>query len=159
MRADKVSKNYYRSELSALAEKIGGSPLIYTGRYKYRENSEWVTFTTIRRFTLRNDRSSAKKPPTLCDHINIHRSEISKYLDLFDVHHNRKFYLCATICRYAYRGASRACLQLAKTGGESPLWMTETENGNELRAQRVLFSAEKQLQPALWLAPPRPIRN
>jgi hypothetical protein len=134
----KVEKNYFRTELIALTQETGIQPIIFTGRYKHRDNPQWTTFTTIRRYV------PGEKTKTVCSHININRDSVSRYLTLTEGEHDRLFYICGRVSTYEHYGKIRGCLVLAETGGESALWMTALlKSENEAMAQRILHLAQQ----------------
>jgi len=133
----KVEKNYYRMELMALIQETENQPIVVTGKYKHTDNPKWITFTTIRCYVPK------ERTKTVCNHINIDRNSVSRYLTLTEDKHNRKFYICGRISTYDHYGDIRACLVLADIRGESPLWMTlPSKNENEAMAQRILHAAQ-----------------
>ena len=109
----KVEKNYFRAGLIALVKEAGGQPLIFTGRYKHRDDVQWTTFTSIRPYV------PGEKTKTVCNHINIKRDSVSRYLTLTEREHNRKFYICAQVSTYDHYGDLRGCLVLAEIEAES----------------------------------------
>ena len=133
----KVAKNYFRIKLLALARETENSPIIFTGKYKHREDPNWVTFTTIRRYVPK------EKTKTVCDHINIERDSVARYLTLTEDKHNRKCYICGLVSTYEYHGDVRGCLVLAETGSYSPIWMAASQNDNRSMVQQVLHAAQQ----------------
>jgi len=129
-------------ELMALIQETENQPIIFTGKYKHTDDPKWITFTTIRRYV------PGDKTKTLCNHINIDRDSVSRYLTLTEDKHNRKFYICGRISTYDHFGDIRACVVLADTKGESPLWITApSKNKNEAMAQRILHAAQQGAAP------------
>ena len=125
-------KNYYRDDLALLfCESL--KPLMFTGRYKHIEDSNWITLTTIRPYHF------GEKSKSICNHINLKKHEVNKYLQLSAENHNRKIYFYADIYNYDYSGDMRSGLKLVPTLNISPIWITFTiEYENMLQAERVL---------------------
>ncbi len=134
----KIEKNYFRTELFELAKEAENVFFILTGKYKHTENQKWATFTTIRPYI------PGQKTFTVCNHINIKRESVSRYLMLTEKMHNRKFYICAWITEYEHYGELRAGVELADTKEQKPIWMAaQTKYENESLAQLVLKSVQK----------------
>jgi hypothetical protein len=128
-----LGKNYYRDDLSHLfCEDL--KQIISTGRYKHTDSCDWVTLTTIRPYNFGN-----KKNKSVCNHINLKKCEVDKYLQLDEDVHNRKIYFYATIYNYDYYGDTRSGLRLVQTLNISPIWVTFIgKYRNMLQAERVL---------------------
>ncbi len=88
---DKYSKNYLRIKLHNYKDR----PVIFTGIFK-QIHDKYVTFTTIRPYIR------ACKTLTICDHINILRSDIESVYDISLFEKNRKYYIIGSSYPYGY---------------------------------------------------------
>lgn len=112
----KFDKNYYRNELKVLKEGLSSTVWIFTGRYKYRDNERWVLLTTIRLY------EQSIKNPSICDHVNLRRSDVECYIDLSESKHNSKVYFVGEIYQYVYFNEIRWGVKLVHLNGVLPIW-------------------------------------
>ena len=88
---DKYSKNYLRIKL----HKYKDRPVIFTGIFKCIYE-RFITFTTIRPYIR------ACKTLTICDHINILRTDVESVFDISLFEKNRKYYIIGSSYTYGY---------------------------------------------------------
>lgn len=133
----KIDKNYYRNLLAELENESNEVPIVFTGRFKYREDKEskWKLFTTIRRFI------PGTKTYTVCDHINIRSEVIEKYINLSKEYHNRKFYLVGRIYRYYHYNDLRWGIDLVESKELSPIWPTEKTRKKNIEIARTVIKS------------------
>ncbi len=144
----KVEKNYYRRQILDLENENQRHPIIFTGKYKHTADPRWITFTTIRRYNPR------EKTQTVCNHINLEREAVARYLSLSEKEHNRKFYIYGRVSTYNHYGNIRGCIILADTCSESPIWMTSgSKSENERMVQRRLQSQQGTVLDGIRYAP------
>lgn len=109
-------KNYLRRYLRL----SGNKPIIISCKYK-RIWDKHVTFSCVRPY-IRGQHTS-----TLCNHINILRSEVEKVYNLSDFVFNRTYYIVCRSKQYEY-DESRMGIELASDIIANPIL-----NGNEFR--------------------------
>ena len=152
MRPDKVGKNYYRDELMLLAkyyeENPSADPVIFTGKYKHAA-SRFATFITIRPF------STGRKYRTICQHVNIPRVDVLRYLDLGEAESGRKYYLLARAGRYRHYGDFRGKLALADDEPTAPICVMHPDapSPSWIRAYPVPGWLGSELRPSAALEP------
>ena len=110
---DLIDKNYFRLLLS----KAGDKPMILRGKYKRTWDSR-VTFTTIRPYI------EGIHTKTICDHINILRSEVEKQIDTEKLVKNRTYFIIA-YCKEYQDGSGRIGLSLASNTSEQSLFIVD----------------------------------
>jgi len=113
----KVSKNYYRDQLLLLLEENRLQPIVFKGRYKHTDNPRWATFDWIRRY------ENGKKTKTICNHINLEREAVHRYVYLTKYEHNRSFYFWGRVSPYVHYSVTRGGIVLAQDIGKTPIWM------------------------------------
>ncbi|MEG2198533.1 MAG: hypothetical protein RRZ34_01600, partial [Malacoplasma sp.] len=76
------------------------------------------------------------KQKTICNHINLKKSSIPKYM-IFDVNvHNRKIYFVGDVILYEHDGKVRAGIQLIDKPNEIIMWFADHKsNFNKLKYQ------------------------
>lgn len=115
----KVSKNYYRDILIDLIGKTNGKPILFSGKYKHRQNEALVTFTCIRP-TIQNG-----KPKTICDHVNFALEDVAQFYPFSEVVHNRKFYIIGYPSSYSFLGELRGCIKLEHDLSIPPVFIVD----------------------------------
>lgn len=115
----KLLKNYFRDELRCLYEDRKNIPILFTGKYKHSDG-ELSTFTSIREYI------PGIKTKTVCNHVNLIRRDIERYVKLTNSEHNRKFYFWAHITKYIHYGDNRHGLALAIRHSEPPIWIAQS---------------------------------
>lgn len=127
----KYEKNFIRTQLMELKSRNEKSPITFTGRYKHTESQDYITLTTIRVY-----KKEIGKQKTICNHINLKKSSIPKYM-IFDVNvHNRKVYFVGDVILYEHDGKVRAGIQLIDKPNEIIMWFADQKlNFNELKYQ------------------------
>jgi len=105
---EKYEKNYLRNIIKELLEKTKGKPMIVKAFYVNNENNIWATFKLVRPY-YKNI-----KTYTLCNHINIEKSIISKWYDIGnDFNKGNPFYLIVYPYIYNHYGLERGGLKIA----------------------------------------------
>ena len=108
-----IDKNYYRLLLS----KAGDKPIVLRGKYKRTWDSH-VTFTTIRPYI------EGVHTKTVCNHINILRSEVENQIDIETLVKNRTYFIIA-YCHEYRDGSGRIGLSLASNTFERTLFIVD----------------------------------
>jgi len=115
----KIDKNFIRVQLLDLIDSTDSKPILVTGKFKHTNDAVWYTFTTIRPY-LENC-----KTYTICDHINIKRTDVDNWRRMYATEHNRKFYLVGVPFIYSHYGIERGGFKLSENLGCSPVVMTD----------------------------------
>ena len=106
---DKELKNYYRVKLCECKDR----PVILTGRYK-KTWDKHVTFITIRPYIEGVTRL------TVCDHINLLRSDVEKCVDIHQLREGNRYYIIGYCSEY---GNGRMGVRLATNENFMPLFL------------------------------------
>lgn len=115
----KASKNYYRDILIDLIGKTNDKPMLFSGKYKHRQNEALVTFTCIRPTIL------SGTPKTICDHVNFAFDDVSQFYAFSEEVHNRKFYIIGYPSSYSYLGELRGCIKLENNLCVPPIFIVD----------------------------------
>lgn len=112
---DKYLKNYYRNRLV----NYQNQPVVLSGKFK-KVYDKHITFTTIRPYI------KGIKTFTLCDHINLSRTEVESVIDIKMLEINRKYYIIAHCV--PYRNSERMGVRLATEYSFTPIIRAINEN-------------------------------
>ena len=113
-------KNFYRVQISDVMENCDNKSAVIYARYKNNNgNKDFCTFITVRPvipgFYTR----------TICNHINISRKDVEKYIHLSEENEHQKFMLIVEPCSYMKDGCMRAGFRLATSNGIQPIFATK----------------------------------
>lgn len=135
----KIEKNYFRNNIKELITNTNGKPVIITGKYKHSSTNKWATFTTVRSYI------PGVKSYILCNHINILKCDVDKYIKLNEEVNNRKFYIIGYPNIYTHYDIKRGCIFLAKDIGIAPIFLAENIDNinNQILDKCYKFPVEK----------------
>jgi len=136
----KVKKNYYRDDLLKIYNKCEKKPIILTSKYKHSNSIDWAVFSNLKPYINSKCKLSREnyRNYTFCNHINIFRNDILKYIKLTQIHSNKRFLIMANIIKYECNGIKRMGLKLYKEEGIVPIMEISDTRKNCLR--KSLFS-------------------
>jgi hypothetical protein len=129
----KRNKNYFRYDLLALADEYADKALVFTGTYKHKAESKWITLSALR---IYND----TKGKAICGHINLNRAQVESSVILSDNQHNRTIYFCGKITAYEHYGDIRGGIELTQINMHyAPIWLSKSNDSeNEEQAYNCL---------------------
>lgn len=107
---------YYRNKLKTLKESSSVNAWIFIGRYKHHDNEKWLLLTTIRLY------KQGIKNASICNHINLRKSDVERYIHLSESKHNHKVYFVGEVYQYIHSNEIRWGLKLANLNGISSIW-------------------------------------
>jgi len=126
------NKNYFRYDLLALADEYQGKAILFTGIYKHRGCSPWLTLSAVRI-------CSRPETKTISGHINLNRSQVERFLKLSEIEHKSKIYFYGKITAYQHYGDIRGGIDLATIDkGCHPIWISKS-NDSENNKQALIY--------------------
>lgn len=109
MQISNEDKNYYRILLKDVSDCGLEKPIILAGKYQYDTRYEYATFTNIR-ILLRPPYSKTK---IICNHLNVLKTDISRFYSLNEINNKKKFYFVGYPVEYQTDGNIRYGFKLS----------------------------------------------
>lgn len=131
---DRNQTEYFRIPLLKLEEEFENEVLTFKARYKQSENSRWATFNCVSLYT------SEFKTKQICEHINIERAKISRYICLKN---NTFYYIIGYASSYDHYGDRRGKVCLLETDDIIPIFESDPTTAPQKIISR--FYSEKKL--------------
>ena len=130
----KLDKNYYRNSFLSLIDATDGKSIIVSGKFKYKNDPIWCTFTSIRPYV------KGVHTRTFCNHINLRKKDIERFFTVTKTYHNRKFYIIGIPTVYEHYGVLRGCLKLDYSIGIPPIFISDDLTRYECTINEFLYT-------------------